>query len=134
VRLTFLLKHAQLRMVELAEPGLSALGVDGREFGVLTLFSGEGPLSQQEAAQRLAIDRTTMVALVDTLERKGLVERRRHPSDRRKNTVELTADGATTVERATQAVAEAENRFLAALDPAQATELRAALQKLVAAG
>jgi DNA-binding MarR family transcriptional regulator len=133
-RLAFLLKHAQLRMTELAEPGLTALGIDGREFGVLALFSADGPLSQQQAAQRLVIDRTTMVALVDGLERKGLVERRPHPSDRRKNTVALTAQGTTTFERGARAVADAEDRFLDLLTPVAARDLRAALQTLISGG
>lgn len=46
-----------------------------------------------ELAGRLGVDRTTMVALIDGLERKGLVERRRSARDRRRNVVLLTAEG-----------------------------------------
>lgn len=127
----FLLKRAQVRVSELAEPGLAALGVDGREFAVLSVFAAAPePLSQRDAAALLMIDRTTMVALVDGLERRGLVERRGHPADRRKNTLVLTAEGAAVLERADAVAAEAEARFLAPLGPDRADELRSALQLL----
>jgi DNA-binding MarR family transcriptional regulator len=133
-RLGFLLKHAQLRMSELAAPGLAALGIDGRDFAMLALFSVDGPLSQREAARRLGVDRTTMVALVDGLERKGLVERRPHPADRRKNTVALTAIGRATYDGGVRVVGEAEEQFLAPLDPAAARDLRTALRAVISGG
>jgi DNA-binding MarR family transcriptional regulator len=132
-RLAFLLKHAQVQVVELGEPALVPFGIDGREFGVLSFFAGEGALSQQEAARRLAIDRTTMVSLIDGLEAKGLVERRPHPEDRRKNAVALTAAGREALPAATAAIEDAEARMLAPLSPADAAALRRALRALVAA-
>jgi len=82
-RLGYLLKHAQLRLAELAEPLYAPLGVTGRQLALLTLF-GDGPAqSQQDGAARLGVDRTTMVALVDELEAKGLVRREVAPGDRR---------------------------------------------------
>jgi DNA-binding MarR family transcriptional regulator len=88
-------------------------------------------VSQQETAGRLGIDRTIMVALVDSLERKGLVERRPHPGDRRRNVVELTGAGEETRRRATRASQEAERRFLAARDQDEAKRLKEALRMLV---
>ena len=44
-----------------------------------------------------SLDRTTMVALIDELEQAGLVRRRTHPDDRRKNAVELTPAGRDTL-------------------------------------
>jgi DNA-binding MarR family transcriptional regulator len=40
---------------------------------VLTVLAAGRPLSQLEAARRLGVDRTTMIARVDALEAKGLV-------------------------------------------------------------
>jgi DNA-binding MarR family transcriptional regulator len=57
-RLGYLLKHAQLALY----------GITGRELAVLVVLAGREPASQQQAAQRLGIDRTTMVAILDTLE------------------------------------------------------------------
>jgi DNA-binding MarR family transcriptional regulator len=75
-----------------------------------------------------------MVALVDELERAGLVERRRHPRDRRKNTVALTDRGADTLRAAERAVEDAERRFLATLPADAAQNLRATLRALISSG
>ncbi|MFI7633614.1 MarR family winged helix-turn-helix transcriptional regulator [Nonomuraea sp. NPDC049400] len=130
-RLGYLLKHANLRLAELTGPALEPYGIDGREFAVLSVLGTREPLSQLAAAQRLGIDRTTMVALLDGLERKKLVGRRPHPGDRRKNMVELTEQGREVLDGATRAVEAAEEAFLAALPGDDARLLRQLLDRLV---
>lgn len=130
-RLGYLLKHAQMRMAELNAKALTPYGIDGRELGVLLVLAGHEPASQQQAAQRLGIDRTTMVALLDTLERKGLVSRRPHANDRRRNVVVLTETGQDTLQRATAASDGAERDLLAPLSPQTARQLRDALHTIV---
>lgn len=132
-RLGFLLKHAQLRLAEISSAALAPYGINGRHLAVLSVLAGGELLSQQEAARRLAIDRTTMVALIDELERKRIVARHPHPADRRKNIVDLTAEGREVFAQATRASEEAERRFLAPLDEAAATALREALRRVVTA-
>lgn len=129
--LVYLLKHAQLRMAELTTNALTPYGIDGRELGVLLALTGREPASQQQAAQRLGIDRTTMVALLDALEGKGLVSRHPHVEDRRRNVVELTDAGKDTLRRATEASDDAEREFLASLSPQAAEQLRNSLQTIV---
>ena len=129
--LVYLLKHAHLRMAELTANAVTPYGIDGRELGVLLSLAGREPASQQEAAQRLGIDRTTMVAMLDALEGKGLVSRHPHAQDRRRNVVELTDAGHETLRLATEANDEAEREFLASLTPKAAEQLRNSLQKLV---
>jgi DNA-binding MarR family transcriptional regulator len=131
VNLSYLLKHAQLRLAGLNSAALAPYGLDGRELAVLIVLADGEPASQQQAAARLGIDRTTMVAFVDTLEGKGLVARRPHATDRRKNVVELTVTGRRTLDQAREAAGEAEQRFLAPLSPAIAEQLREALRVLV---
>ncbi|MBB5784840.1 MarR family transcriptional regulator [Nonomuraea jabiensis] len=130
-RLGYLLKHANLRLTELTGPALEPYEIDGREFGVLSVLRTPEPLSQLEAAQRLGIDRTTMVALLDGLERKKLVGRRPHPADRRKNMVELTGHGREVLEAATRAVGVAEEEFLAGLPEEDRRLFRDLLDRLV---
>jgi DNA-binding MarR family transcriptional regulator len=130
--LGYLLKHAWLRAQEVTGPALAPYGIGGRELAVLlVLADGESP-SQQQAAGRLEVDRTTMVALLDELEAKGLVARRPHPEDRRRNIVELTEKGRETLGAATRAYRDAERRFLAPLGEAGAERLKEALRVLVA--
>jgi DNA-binding MarR family transcriptional regulator len=132
-RLGFLLKHAQLRFAVVAQAALQPYGIDGRELAVLSRLSGPDPMSQQEAARQLGIDRTTMVALIDGLEGKHLVERHTDPGDRRKNIVELTAAGRETLAPATEAADEAERRFLGPLGEADAQRFKDVLRTLLSA-
>lgn len=130
-RLGYLLKHAQLRMAELTAAALLPHGISGRELAVLLILDGGEPASQQQAAQRLGVDRTTMVALLDTLEAKGLVVRRPHADDRRRNVVGLTGVGQDTLHRAARASDDAEREFLAPLGPQAAGELRDSLRAVL---
>ena len=133
-RLGYLLKHAQLRLAELAEPLYAPLGVTGRQLALLTLF-GDGPArSQQDGAARLGVDRTTMVALVDELEAKGLVRREVAPGDRRKRLVLLTPEGERVREAGAELTRQAEALLLEPLSAEDAERLRAALQQVVLAG
>ena len=129
-RLGYLLKHAQQRLVQASVPAMAPYGIDGRELTVLALLAAETPMSQQEAADQLGVDRTTMVALVDTLEGKGLVERHRSPQDRRKNIVQLTAAGQDCLSGAGLARAEVEREFLAPLGGVLERQFIRALQIL----
>ena len=133
-RFGYLLKHARERLSGLSSRALQPLGVSGRELAVMTVLVQGEPPSQLEAAQRLSIDRTTMVALLDELEAKGLVERRADAVDRRRNTVALTAKGRQTLAAGARATDQAEREFLAPLAPADQGRLREMLQAVTAAG
>ena len=119
-RLGYLLKHAQQNFSLSGARALESLGISGRQLAVLVVLDAAEPLSQLDAAKELGVDRTTMVALVDELEDKGLVERRRSPDDRRKNIVELTARGKKTLAEGERRHQEAEKAFLADLTPIEA--------------
>jgi DNA-binding MarR family transcriptional regulator len=124
-RLGYLLKHAQLRFQSLQHPALAPLKLDGRLLAVLVLIGEEGPALQQRLAARLGVDRTTMVALVDALETRGLVARRRDAADRRGHLVGLTAAGQKVLARGLRASDDVERRYLAPLsDDDKVTFLR----------
>lgn len=133
-RLGYLLKHAQALMAELYAEALAPYGVDARELGVLMLLAGHEPASQQHAARRLGVDRTTMVAVLDDLQAKGLVSRRPDADDRRRNVVELTATGEEVLVAAASASNDAERALLAPLEPHSAQHLRDALHRVVTHG
>lgn len=129
-RLTYLLKRALVELEDLHAEHLAPVGVSGRELAVLLLLAGRDPGSQQQAAGRLGVDRTTMVGLLDGLEAKGLVARRADAEDRRRNVLELTRDGQTALVRAVRASDEAERELLAELDDAESAQLRTLLTRL----
>src|SRR3954451_18410574 len=70
-------------------------GPHQREYAGNTAVASAGPLSQQRLAERLLVNRTLMVAVADALERRGLVERRRDPADRRSYALHVTPAGRT---------------------------------------
>ena len=129
-RLGFLLKHAQLRYQSIQAPALAPFDLDGRLLAVLTLVGAEGPALQARLAQRLQVDRTTMVALVDRLEQAGLVERHRDPTDRRGYHVNITTPGSRALNQALDAVKTVERDFLGALSTAEQHQFRALLAKV----
>lgn len=131
-RLTYLLKRALLDLHELHDEHLAPSGVTARELGVLLLLDAREPESQQQAAQRLGVDRTTMVGLLDDLEAKRLVARRPDLRDRRRNVIELTHQGHRTLEKALQASDRAEQELLTDLDDAEAAHLRELLARVAA--
>lgn len=131
VHLGYLLKHVQLRFSELTAAALTPAGINGREAAVLRAIDNPQPLAQGEIARRMGIDRTTMVALIDDLQERGLVQRRQDPDDRRKNVVELTDAGQDITRQATRAGEQAERIFLSPLSAGEAEQFKKTLRALL---
>lgn len=112
-----LLGRAHDRLRAQVDAVLAAHDLHARQFGALVVLAAEGPLSQRRLGAVQGVDRTTTVAVLDALQARGLIERRRNQSDRRLYTVHLTADGRRVLRRAEGEVLQAEQRFLAALGP-----------------
>ncbi|HEY0239643.1 MAG TPA: MarR family transcriptional regulator [Friedmanniella sp.] len=129
-RLGYLLKRAFLELEDLHAEHLAPFGVNARELTVLLFLDGREPESQQQAAARLRVDRTTMVGLLDGLEAKGLVARQADPRDRRRNVVALTEVGRQTLAQARAGSDEAERQLLGGLSSSEATQLRALLARV----
>ena len=108
---------------------LEPLGLEPRHIGMLRrLVSAEGQ-SQQTLGQSLGINANAMVFLVDDLETRGLVERRRNPDDRRSNALYLTAKGHQALGDASRATSH--GRGLGrSFSPAERRELTNLLRRL----
>jgi DNA-binding MarR family transcriptional regulator len=66
---------------------------------ILAVVEGAGePLEPSVIADRLLTTTGTMTSLLDTLEKRGLIERLPHPDDRRKRLVQITPDARTIVD------------------------------------
>jgi DNA-binding MarR family transcriptional regulator len=137
-RLGAILAWAAENAQEVANRALEPLGLTVKHFGVMTFLryetedgGGRGSLSQQAIGERLRIDRTTMVALIDDLERAGYVKRERNPDDRRAYVITLTAAGRRAHTRAEQAVDTRASAFFGRLTEAELHELHLLLLRLV---
>ena len=116
---------------ERANARLEAMGLNVRVCGVLNLLADEGPLSQHQIGQLLTIDRTTMVELIDDLERERIVRREVNPRDRRAHLIKLTAEGRPKQRRAMKALDDAAEDFFSPLTAGERREMVALLQKLL---
>ena len=105
-----------------------------REFGVLTVLDATGPRSQQDLVEQLDVNRTIMVGVVDRLEADGLLERRRNPRDRRAYALHLTDKGRETLASLSATLADAEQKFVAALPRRERARLIALLRAVASRG
>src|SRR5260370_3671550 len=76
---------------------LAPLGLEPRHAGMLTRLAAHEGLSQQALGELIGLNPTRMVFLVDELEQRGLVERRRNTADRRSYALYLTPQGRDTL-------------------------------------
>lgn len=133
---------------EAGNQALGPLGLSVKHFGLLTFLrhetgggdefherltggGGTPALSQHAVGERLRIDRTTMVALVDELERMGYLRRERNPSDRRAYVLTLTPQGEAAQRRAEEELDRLAETFFAPLSREERGTLFDLLVRLV---
>ena len=124
----------QLRLAQLAvfrdfERSAAGLGVSPGRFGLLALVEANPGVSQSRLAHAVGLDRSTMVAVLDQLEDRRLVERRAGP-DRRTNGLWLTREGKRLLARLKRRITEHEARITARLAPEERAALFALLRRL----
>ena len=111
---------------------LAPLGIHSRQFGVLGLLGERDGLSQHELCAALNIHRNVMVDLVDELEERGLVERRRHPADRRAHALHLLPAGRRLHAEAEALLDRFEAKLLGGLDVDEATTFVTLMRRVCA--
>jgi DNA-binding MarR family transcriptional regulator len=114
----------------MADTALARLGLTARQVGILTLIVERQPMTQRQLGETLGVDRTTMVALLDDLEAKALVERQRDTRDRRAFLIQPTQKGRRLQGRAVQVLDEMAAAFLQPLSEAQRRQLADLLRLL----
>jgi DNA-binding MarR family transcriptional regulator len=98
--------------------------------GLLGMLRRSGGQSQQEVAENLGMHPSRMVALVDELESKGLIERRANPDDRRVYALFLTPAGEKALRDIGRASGEHLEALCAALDAGEREQLRSLLARI----
>lgn len=127
----FMLSKAAQRAIEMSEEALRPLGIRSRHYGVLAALAEAGPLSQQRLGEWLRIDRTTMVGILDDLERLGFAQRHPDPADRRAYAVQLTSPGEAALARARAILAAVDSELVAQLSEEERRRLHELLSQIV---
>jgi DNA-binding MarR family transcriptional regulator len=109
---------------------LAPLELEPREFALLRAVAAAEGQSQQAVGERLQIPPSRMVAFIDALEARGLIERRQNPSDRRTRALHLTADGHELLGRAFALAVGHERNLCADLSAEEREQLLALLQRV----
>ena len=127
---TFLLKRLGFAVKERTMKGYEGTGLHPYHHAILLVLD-EGSLETQGAiADTLGYDRGQLVGLLDELEERGLVERRRDPNDRRRHLVRLTGDGKRMLRRLRSLAKQIEDDFLSPLSEKDRANLHALLLRL----
>jgi DNA-binding MarR family transcriptional regulator len=126
----FLLSYTGQRIAASFAQSIEPLGLRPPQFGVLTLIDAEPGSTQRHLVSRSMIDPSSMVAVLDELEERGLAERRPHPTDRRKHAIHLTERGSKTLDEAREAAISQAKEMFAPLTGDEVKTLRTLLRKL----
>jgi DNA-binding MarR family transcriptional regulator len=105
-----------------------------RQLVALSYLRDHGPARQQALAQSLCMDASSLVCLLNDLEDRDLIARRRDREDRRRGILELTDHGRVALEESDAVLAEIDAEILADLDTSERADLRALLSRLSGVG
>jgi DNA-binding MarR family transcriptional regulator len=128
---SWLLGQAALAGDRVVSAALAESGLRKHHLAALLALAELGTSSQAGLGRRLGLDVSDVHGVVGDLDDRGYVARTRDPDDRRRNVLELTAEGRREVARLERRVLAAQDELLAPLTPAARKALVAALEALV---
>lgn len=127
----FLIAQAHRLVRGWALDALEPLGLDPRDFGVLSTIGRDQPCSQNHLARALGVSPSAALTFVEELEEVGLVRRERHADDRRFYDLTLTTAGTKKYARARAAATAVQARVVDRLGERADEELRRLLSRVV---
>jgi DNA-binding MarR family transcriptional regulator len=116
---------------DLADPHMSDLGLTGRQYAALAVLDDDQPRSQQELGQLMRLGGQVVVGLIDELEGRGLVQRRRSAEDRRRSVVVLTATGRDLLAQADGLESKLEAAMFSSLTAEEREQFKATLRRIM---
>ena len=127
---SFLLKRMGFRLKERSLAAYEPTGLSPYDHGVLALLDEEPVETQAMIADALGYDRSHLVGVLDDLEARALIARRRDPADRRRHLVTLTPAGKQAVERLRAVAQQVDEEFFEPLSAEERRELFALLSRI----
>ena len=127
-------RQAARYVTQLYDRHLAASGLRISQYGILARLKRRGPMTINELAAELVVDRTTLGRNIRPLERDGLITITPGRTDRRIKELRLTATGDQRFNETRQAWVEAQRNFETGFGSERAAELRGLLHALVDSG
>ncbi len=128
---TWLISGAYARSHRLLADAFAAADARGYHYRLLAALEEFGPASQAALGRRTSIDRSDVVAALNELAERKLIERTLDPEDRRRNIVTITPAGIERLRTLDGVVAGVQDKLLAPLSPAERTRLIRLLTRLL---
>jgi DNA-binding MarR family transcriptional regulator len=126
----FMLKRLGFMLKDRTMEAFEDTGMTPYHHAVLALLHEDPRETQAMIADALGYDRSHLVGVLDELEERGLIERRRDPTDRRRHLVSLTKDGEQALERLRAVSKQIEDEFFRPLDAKERKTLNELLLRL----
>ncbi|MFI7289332.1 MarR family winged helix-turn-helix transcriptional regulator [Streptomyces anulatus] len=126
-----LVNQAALAANRIVDQELTRAGARRYHYALLAAAEEYGPSSQAALGRRTGIDRSDMVATVNDLAERRLLERAPDPEDRRRNIITITPAGRRELTHLDRLLAAAQDEFLAPLPAADRRNLIDLLTRLV---
>jgi DNA-binding MarR family transcriptional regulator len=128
--LGFLLSQVGIFASQRFSEAIGAAGIHPPLFRVLNVVDAAEGESQHAIGEAIQVPASRMVAIIDELEERGLIERRPHPGDRRVRALFLTDKGRKVLEKGRKIAAAHEQKLIQGLTTKEHQELITLLQKL----
>jgi|TARA_B100000315_G_scaffold256954_1_gene304307 DNA-binding MarR family transcriptional regulator len=124
------LRRTQLVVFQKFAEQVGSTQVTPGQFGVLALIQANPGLNQSELGDAMGIDRSTVVAVIDRLETRGIVERQPSPHDRRSNALRLSAAGEALFAEVRELVKAHDRDIASDLSAGERAQLMALLSRI----
>jgi DNA-binding MarR family transcriptional regulator len=126
----YVLRRAQLVVFQDFFAAFAPFDIRPAQFSVLTVIERNPGLTQSQVAEALGIKRTNFVGMLDTLEKRGLAERRQPARDKRSYALYLTVEGAALMRKLRPVIKAHEQRMVAKVGEDGRAELIALLHEI----
>jgi DNA-binding MarR family transcriptional regulator len=128
---SWLIGQTSLQAHRLLSEGFAAVDSIPYHYRLLAALEEFGPASQAALSRRTGIDRSDVVAALNDLAGRGLVERSPDPADRRRNIITITPAGTEQLRLLDGVVASIQDKLLAPLSPAEREQLTRLLARIL---
>jgi len=128
---SWLMTQTAMHAHRLVSQGLAAVGVRGYHYRLLSVLAESGPGSQAELGRRSGIHLSDLVAAINELADRKLVERAQDPIDRRRNVITITPAGRLLRRRLDKQLTKIQDELLAPLSPDERDQLTRLLARVL---